>query len=54
VDFISISGLTFDVSNKTLAEKQARTAAISDARNKANQYAKLTKRALGSVKKVVD
>ena len=38
---ISISGLTFDTSNKALAFKQARKEAVADARFKAEQYAQL-------------
>ena len=34
-DNITIGGLTFDVANKTAAERQARGAAVEDARNKA-------------------
>lgn len=51
---ISISGLTFDTSNRALALKQARKAAVADARFKADQYVQLGCRGLGKVKKVVD
>jgi uncharacterized protein YggE len=51
---ISISGLTFDTSNKGAAFKRARKEAVADARLKAEQYAKLGCRVLGKVKKVVD
>jgi uncharacterized protein YggE len=51
---LTISGLTFDTSNKGAALKLARKAAVADARYKAEQYTQLGCRALGSVKKVVD
>ena len=54
VNNITINRLSFDVSNKTAAEKQARGAAVADARNKATQYAKLSNRVLGSIKSVAD
>lgn len=37
-----------------MAEKQARGAAVADARNKAVQYSKLSNRALGPIKSVAD
>lgn len=54
VNDIQIGALEFDVTNKTAAERQARAAAVTDARNKANQYARLSNRALGKVKAVTD
>ena len=54
INNITISGLTFDLTNKTVAEKQARGAAVADARNKAIQYSKLSNRILGPIKLVAD
>jgi len=54
INNISISGLTFDTSNKAVAFRRARKEAVADARSKAEQYVRLGLRSLGRVKKVED
>ena len=54
VNNLTVSGFTFQNSNNTLAYRQARLAAVSDARAKATQYVSLSNRRLGNVRKVYD
>lgn len=54
VNNITISGLTFSCSNTDLANRLARSAAVSDAVAKAKQYSSLIGKNLGKVKKIVD
>lgn len=54
INNITITGFSFENSDSTLAYRQARLAAVNDARTKATQYASLSGRKLGSVRKVVD
>ena len=44
-----VAGISFDLSNKDEALKNARQAAVADARQKAEQYAQLTNTTLGGV-----
>lgn len=52
VDGLSISGVTFDQSNRTLGVKQARKAAFEDAKKKAQEYANLSGMRLRKVTKI--
>jgi len=54
INNISISGLTFDTSNRAAAVRRARKEAVADARSKAEQYVRLGQRNLGRVKSVID
>lgn len=47
-----VSGISFDVANKTEAMSRARQAAVADARQKAEQYAQLTNSTLGAALKI--
>jgi uncharacterized protein YggE len=54
VNNITISGLSFSVSNTDQVNKLARAAAVSDALSKAKQYAALGGKSLGAVKRIID
>lgn len=47
-----VSGISFDLANKTEAMRQAREAAVNDARVKADQYARLVNGTLGAPLKI--
>jgi uncharacterized protein YggE len=54
INNITITDFSFENSDTALAHRQARLAAVNDARSKASQYISLSGRRLGSVRKVVD
>lgn len=54
INNLTVSGFSFQNSNTTAAYRQARLAAVSDAKSKATQYVALSNRRLGNVRKVVD
>jgi uncharacterized protein YggE len=54
INNITITDFSFENSDTALAYRQARLAAVNDARSKASQYISLSGRRLGSVRKVVD
>lgn len=51
---VSIDGLSFDIADDKSLLSQARTQAFADAKDRAQQYAGLTGRTLGSVAKVTE
>ena len=51
---LTISGFNFQNQDTTQAYRQARRAAVQDAKAKARQYASLSAKGLGRVRKVVD
>lgn len=51
---LTLSGFSFQSRDPSKAYRQARLAAVADAQAKASQYASLSGRLLGSVRKVVD
>lgn len=54
VNNITISGLSFSTSNLDQVNRLARAAAVSDALSKARQYAALSGKSLGLVKRIID
>jgi uncharacterized protein len=54
INGLSISGFNFENSNTNSGYRQARWAAVADARSKAEQYASLSGKSLKKVHKIVD
>lgn len=54
INNITISGLTFTISNTALVNRLARKAAVADALAKAKQYATLGGKSLGTVQQIID